>query len=180
MIPISVWAWVFVSLSSLGTLLVFVFRKPLDDNRFGPLPRKMSLLATALSGFARALDLSGRSSRGEFLVFLPVALIVAVLSWAVPTYALYTLLFNAQIQELQPVYFYLWPGVIAVWTGFISLSIIAMTVRRLHDINRSGWWVLIGAGVGIVVLLYWLTRPSQQKSTPRNLELGVPLAQMGR
>ena len=34
---------------------------------------------------------------------------------------------------------------------------LAVTVRRLHDINRSGWWILIILIplIGVLVLLYW-------------------------
>lgn len=31
----------------------------------------------------------------------------------------------------------------ALYTLFIFLPSLAVTVRRLHDTNRSGWWVLI-------------------------------------
>jgi uncharacterized membrane protein YhaH (DUF805 family) len=38
-----------------------------------------------------------------------------------------------------------------------------MSIRRLHDIGRSGWWVLIALTViGIFVLLYWACK----KGTP--------------
>ncbi len=39
----------------------------------------------------------------------------------------------------------------------LLLPNIAVSVRRLHDIDRSGWWVLIGLVpfVGVLVLLYW-------------------------
>lgn len=37
---------------------------------------------------------------------------------------------------------------------------VAITVRRLHDIGRSGWWVFIGPTIiGLFVLLYWLCQP---------------------
>lgn len=33
---------------------------------------------------------------------------------------------------------------------------IAVTTRRLHDINRSGWWqLLVITVVGIIPLVYW-------------------------
>ncbi len=180
MISLSVWALVFVAVSSLGTLLIFVFRQPVEENRFGSVPRKSSLPRILISGFQRALDLSGRSSREEFFWYLPVAIIVALVSWAAPTFLLYNLLFGAEIAELRPIYFYIWPGVIALWTAYISLSILAVTVRRLHDINRSGGWVLIGAGVGLLVLAFWLSRPSQQKSSHRRLDLGAPVTDTRR
>jgi uncharacterized membrane protein YhaH (DUF805 family) len=43
------------------------------------------------------------------------------------------------------------------------LPSLALAVRRLHDIDRSGWWVLIAFTViGIFVLIYWACR----KGTP--------------
>jgi uncharacterized membrane protein YhaH (DUF805 family) len=36
---------------------------------------------------------------------------------------------------------------------------IALTARRLHDVNRSGWWQLIGLTIiGLIPLLYWLIK----------------------
>ena len=33
---------------------------------------------------------------------------------------------------------------------------ISVSVRRLHDINRTGWWLLMSLTVvGIIPLLYW-------------------------
>ncbi|MBT2130313.1 DUF805 domain-containing protein [Aliiroseovarius lamellibrachiae] len=38
------------------------------------------------------------------------------------------------------------------------LPAIAVTARRLHDIDRSGWWMLIGIVpiVGWILMIYWL------------------------
>ena len=39
---------------------------------------------------------------------------------------------------------------------FFSIAGISVIVRRLHDINKSGWWMLIVFTiVGIIVLLFW-------------------------
>jgi len=37
----------------------------------------------------------------------------------------------------------------------------AVSVRRLHDINRSGWWLLISQVplIGPVILIIWAIRP---------------------
>ena len=33
---------------------------------------------------------------------------------------------------------------------------ISVSVRRLHDINRTGWWLLIGLTlIGLVLIIYW-------------------------
>ena len=39
---------------------------------------------------------------------------------------------------------------------FLLIATIALSVRRLHDINKSGWWLLIYLTiVGMLVLFYW-------------------------
>lgn len=44
----------------------------------------------------------------------------------------------------------------------LVLPSIAVAARRLHDIDRSGWWLLIGLVpvVGTLVLLYFYIQPS--------------------
>lgn len=55
------------------------------------------------------------------------------------------------------------PGVIG---GLYSLAIlipgIAVSVRRLHDTDRSGWWLLIGiiTVIGVLVLLVFMVLDS--------------------
>lgn len=40
---------------------------------------------------------------------------------------------------------------------------LAVGVRRLHDIGKSGWWLLIGLIplIGVIVLIVWACRDSQ-------------------
>ncbi len=40
---------------------------------------------------------------------------------------------------------------------------ISVSVRRLHDINRTGWWLLISLTIiGIIPLLYWSIKPGDE------------------
>jgi uncharacterized membrane protein YhaH (DUF805 family) len=56
------------------------------------------------------------------------------------------------------------PGILG---GLYSLAVlipgIAVTVRRLHDTNRSGWWLLIGLIpiIGHIILLVFTVQGSQ-------------------
>ncbi|MDD1784311.1 DUF805 domain-containing protein [Enterovibrio sp. ZSDZ35] len=41
-----------------------------------------------------------------------------------------------------------------VYAALVFLPTLAVTVRRLHDTNRSGWWALVGLiPLGVFVLL---------------------------
>lgn len=46
---------------------------------------------------------------------------------------------------------------------FLVLPAVAAGARRLHDIGRSGWWLLVGLVplIGGLFLLYWTVLPSQ-------------------
>lgn len=52
----------------------------------------------------------------------------------------------------------------SVFSGLYSLAVvvptIAVTCRRLHDVDRSGWWILIWVIplIGFIIMLVWTTR----------------------
>ena len=53
-----------------------------------------------------------------------------------------------------------------ILSGFLGLAVlipsIGVAVRRLHDINKSGWWLLIALVpiVGYIIVILWLVKPS--------------------
>ncbi|MEL7385458.1 MAG: DUF805 domain-containing protein, partial [Pseudomonadota bacterium] len=53
-----------------------------------------------------------------------------------------------------------------IYALFIMIPSIAVTVRRLHDSGRVGWWALIAFVpiIGILVLLYFLIQDSEEGS----------------
>jgi uncharacterized membrane protein YhaH (DUF805 family) len=50
-------------------------------------------------------------------------------------------------------------------SGLLCLALLlpslAVGARRLHDIGRSGWWLLVGLVplIGWLILLYWFVQP---------------------
>ena len=62
-------------------------------------------------------------------------------------------------------------------TAILALGLlipsIAVGVRRLHDLDKSGWWLLLGL-IPIVglILLYWFCQPG----TPGANQYGPPTA----
>jgi uncharacterized membrane protein YhaH (DUF805 family) len=82
----------------------------------------------------------GRSSRSEFWYFVLFSGLVGVAAWAIDL-ALGTGTRGS-----------------GVFLGIAQLAFlipgISVAVRRLHDIDRTGWWYLIGlTGIGIIVLI---------------------------
>lgn len=42
----------------------------------------------------------------------------------------------------------------------VLIPVVAVAVRRLHDLDKSGWWLLIAVTIiGAFVLLYWFIQP---------------------
>ncbi len=57
------------------------------------------------------------------------------------------------------------PGIIStLYSLAVLIPGIAVSVRRLHDTSRSGWWLLIGLVpiIGAIVLLVFMVQDSQQ------------------
>ena len=59
-------------------------------------------------------------------------------------------------------------GTDGIVAGLISLALvipnIAVGVRRLHDVNKSGWWMLIAfiPIIGGIMLLVWYCTPARR------------------
>jgi uncharacterized membrane protein YhaH (DUF805 family) len=96
------------------------------------------------SGFKRYVDFQGRSARSEFW-------------W----WALFVFIVNIFFIILDTANFQSEPGEpgmlsIVVYLAFLLPSL-AVSIRRLHDIDRSGWWYLMALVpiVGPILLLVW-------------------------
>ena len=87
-------------------------------------------------------NFSGRAMRSEYWWFV-LAYLIAYLVLSIVDYAL-----GAQLL-----------------TTILSLGLlipsIAVGVRRLHDLDKSGWWLLLGLIplIGRLVLIYWFCQP---------------------
>src|SRR4028118_1535698 len=100
----------------------------------------MSLYLEALKKYA---VFGGRSRRKEYWYFVLFSLIVSLVLSAIDA-LLGTLSSSTNVGLLGGIY-----GLA------IIIPTIAVSVRRLHDIDRTGWWVLIGLVpvIGTIVLL---------------------------
>jgi uncharacterized membrane protein YhaH (DUF805 family) len=51
----------------------------------------------------------------------------------------------------------------AIYILAMALPVLAVSIRRLHDIGKSGWWYLISLIplVGMIVLIIWFTKEGE-------------------
>lgn len=94
------------------------------------------LQATTLA-LSRWRMFSGRSSRAEFWWYqLSVAILILIL------YVLLSLFGQNGLLESGSAKILIW-AFIFIFYVFILITNISVTIRRLHDTDRSGWWFLV-------------------------------------
>ena len=104
-----------------------------------------------ISGIQKTFDYKGRAVRSEYWWFILFAFIY---------YFIFIFIFGGEAIE---------NGAIFLLHNLIWLPAISLLVRRLHDVGRSGWWVLISlTGFGALFLLYWAV----MKSSPDKNQWG--------
>lgn len=92
---------------------------------------------------------SGRASRKEYWMFYLISIIIALVLGLIEG----IVAFNPERDV----------SVLAsIFSFAILLPSIAVSVRRLHDIGRSGWWLLIAFVplIGPIILLVFLLKDS--------------------
>ncbi len=114
----------------------------------GGFPLEQALMNDFIIPYRRYVDFEGRSSRKEFwyfvLFYLIVSAVLTILDRTFFSSALGT--DGSVIDPLTSIF------------GIVSLiPNISVSVRRLHDTGRSGWWVLLWLIplVGWIPLLIW-------------------------
>ena len=113
----------------------------------------MNPIQSILSGFRNYANFDGRASRSEywwfygFFVALLLAIFVASVTW-------------------NPALFTLW----GVYIAAMALPLLAVTVRRLHDVDRPGNWAVLAlipfAGVRLTRMLVQPGTPGPNRYGP--------------
>jgi uncharacterized membrane protein YhaH (DUF805 family) len=100
------------------------------------------------SGFRNYVTFSGRASRSEYWYWVLFTIIGGIAT---------LILDHAAFADSD----YL--PLNSIFNLVCFLPSLAVAVRRLHDIGRTGWWLLISLTIiGIIVLIVWAC----QKSDP--------------
>ena len=99
-------------------------------------------------------DFGGRATRKEYWLFVLFNLIV---TWA--------LTFVDAVMGI-----FVLGGFIGLFSGIYGLVVfipsLAVTIRRLHDTGRSGWWIFINLLpiIGLIIFLVFMVQGSQSSS----------------
>ena len=130
----------------------------------------MTFTQAIASGFRRYLDFRTRSSRSEY--------------W-------WWTLFSALTSVLPRVFAEVLFGGTAILNTLNAILLfipgLSVAIRRLHDTDRSGWWLLIALGIivisaliywaliliGILLLIYWYVQPGTAGSNRYGYNLSL-------
>ena len=96
---------------------------------------------------------SGRASRSEFWFFILFGTIGGIIATIIDV-----MIFGYTIEENGPIYLIFWI--------ITMIPSVAVATRRLHDINKSGWWQLLWFTIigGILLIIWHTTRGESKKN----------------
>ncbi|MDX5392303.1 MAG: DUF805 domain-containing protein [Caulobacteraceae bacterium] len=97
-------------------------------------------------GLANYMNFEGRTGRSTFWWWILAVFLAAIVAGILDA--------GLSAGDLEPFSLLLTLG--------LFLPNLAMSVRRLHDTGRTGWWVLIGLIpiIGFLVLIFFYVQPS--------------------
>ena len=133
---------IIIILEICPALLPWIIKKPFGPNRYGRPSKPMTLSLSVTTCLKNYAVFSGRASRSEFWWF----------------HFIYFLIYVGLVIVGKIVQFDYLPLV----SFCFFLPVLGACIRRLHDINRSGWWILLSISLGgLFVLLYLWVQPTQ-------------------
>ena len=126
---------------------------------------KMDFITSIKTCFVKYVDFRGRASRSEFWYFTLFITVISICAGIIDASLAGQTFWSDR--ELGPAWW--------VFNVLIFLPDIAVSISRLHDINKSGWWwLLLFTVVGIIPLVYWLVKKSDQSPN----DFGNPTSQI--
>ena len=135
-------------LLAVAGILILVFVAATKKNEYKKyvkkFPKVFDFADQTIICFKKYSTFKGRAQRKEYWYFYLFTIIVSVLTYFI----------DVSIFRKDP------DGILFINAFFSMLTFlpsIAAGCRRLHDVNKSGWWQLISlTGIGIIPLIIWL------------------------
>lgn len=120
----------------------------------------MSLGESLTSVFNKYATFTGRARRSEYWWFT-VCYYALGFIFNIAQLGMYVQLMSGEMSYNEPSYTIMLMVSVIIGLG-LFLPALAVTVRRLHDIGKSGWnllWSLIPI-VGVIIVLVWMCQDS--------------------
>lgn len=110
----------------------------------------MEFIPAVKQCFTKYVDFKGRAPRSEYWWFILFYLIVLITLVIIDAFI--PLLFSSS----NIVVFFGLFGLRSLFTLIVFLPYLALAVRRFHDRDKSGWWILIIFIPIIGAILFWI------------------------
>jgi uncharacterized membrane protein YhaH (DUF805 family) len=110
----------------------------------------MSFTQAISSVLGKYATFSGRAPRSEYWWFVVFQILVNIATGVLDTalFGALSLLTVGEIDAFTPL--------TTLATLALLIPSIAVSVRRFHDMDRSGWWLLLVlTGIGAIVVFFW-------------------------
>ena len=119
----------------------------------------MNFIQSISTCMRKYVTFSGRATRSEFWWFYLFTVLVNLVATFQASSFVPVLLDGQDMTENESSYFlnnFFFLYLSTITSLILLLPSLAVATRRLHDIGRSGWWILIAFTViGIIPLLIW-------------------------
>jgi len=101
--------------------------------------------------FKKYAEFTGRALRSEFWWFVLFCFVGGIVTGIIDV-----MILGYSAETLGPIN--------TIFSVVTFLPGLAVAARRLHDINKSGWWLLINlTGIGVILLIVWWATEGKSK-----------------
>ena len=110
----------------------------------------MTFLQAVSSTLGKYATFQGRAPRSEFWWFTLFTILVQWVSSIVDVliFGTFSFMHYGDVQAFTPIN--------SLANLALLIPSIALSARRFHDMNRTGWWqLLIFTGIGALVIFFW-------------------------
>ena len=105
----------------------------------------MDFWQAIVSGFKNYVVFRGRACRSEYWYWILAIWIGGIITGIIDYGAFGTSFIGLDYGPIN-----------SIFSVAAFLPTLAIGIRRLHDIDRTGWWTLIWfTGIGVFLLIYW-------------------------
>ena len=110
----------------------------------------MNFIEAIKSGFNNYINFKGRASRSEYWFWTLFCVLASIFTLLLDT-------FIVGDMDSAPIN--------AIFSLAVLLPSISVGIRRLHDVNHSGWWLLLClTGIGALLIIYWAIKTGSKEA----------------